>query len=68
MGIARKLICCRRLRNSISGNMDELVSFVRSIQVFGPISRSWTIGMELHFFAKQNLVCVHFCIFAMKVW
>ena len=45
MGIARKTICCRRLRNSISGNMDELVSFARSIQVFGPICWSWTVGI-----------------------
>ena len=49
MGIARKGICCRRLKNSISGNIDESASFVRSIQVFGPICRSWTVGMELHF-------------------
>ena len=51
MGIARKTICCGRLKNSISGNMDDLVSFARSIQVFGPsVLNSWH---GTAFFAKQ---------------
>ena len=71
MGIARKPICCRRLKNSMSGNMDELVSFVRSIQVLGPIWTDLSVLNSWHetaFFCKANLVCVHFCIFVMKIW